>query len=52
MNQKSNETQQNGAELVVRMLEAQGVTHVFGIPGAKIAGMSRTRLSSLAVSAV
>jgi acetolactate synthase I/II/III large subunit len=36
MNQKSNETQQNGAELVVRMLEAQGVTHVFGIPGAKI----------------
>lgn len=25
-----------GAEVVVRMLEAQGVTHVFGIPGAKI----------------
>jgi acetolactate synthase I/II/III large subunit len=25
-----------GAELVVRMLEQQGVTHVFGIPGAKI----------------
>lgn len=28
--------QQNGAQLVVRALEAQGVTHVFGIPGAKI----------------
>src|SRR3954470_6378548 len=25
-----------GAELVVRVLEAQGVSHVFGIPGAKI----------------
>ena len=25
-----------GAELVVRVLEAQGVTHVFGVPGAKI----------------
>jgi acetolactate synthase-1/2/3 large subunit len=30
------ETKQIGAELVVRALEAQGVTHVFGIPGAKI----------------
>ena len=28
--------QQTGAKLVVRALEAQGVTHVFGIPGAKI----------------
>src|ERR1700734_1132250 len=28
--------QQTGAELVVRALEAHGVTHVFGIPGAKI----------------
>jgi acetolactate synthase I/II/III large subunit len=36
MNQKSNETQQNGAQLVVQALEAQGVTHIFGIPGAKI----------------
>lgn len=27
---------QTGAELVVRALEAHGVTHVFGIPGAKI----------------
>src|SRR6201997_4209848 len=27
---------QTGAELVVRALEAQGVTHVFGVPGAKI----------------
>jgi acetolactate synthase-1/2/3 large subunit len=27
---------QTGAQLVVRMLEAQGVTHAFGIPGAKI----------------
>jgi hypothetical protein len=30
------EPQQTGAKLVVRALEAQGVTHVFGIPGAKI----------------
>src|SRR6266404_4791429 len=29
-------TQQIGAELVVRGLEVQGVTHVFGVPGAKI----------------
>jgi acetolactate synthase I/II/III large subunit len=36
MNQKPNGTEQNGAQLVVRSLEAQGVTHVFGIPGAKI----------------
>ena len=36
MTDKSNETRQNGAQLVVRALEAQGVTHVFGIPGAKI----------------
>jgi acetolactate synthase-1/2/3 large subunit len=28
--------QQTGAQLVVRSLEAQGVTHAFGIPGAKI----------------
>jgi acetolactate synthase I/II/III large subunit len=28
--------QQTGAKLVVQTLEAQGVTHVFGIPGAKI----------------
>src|SRR6201987_2589930 len=27
---------QSGAELVVRALEAQGTTHVFGVPGAKI----------------
>ena len=26
----------NGAELVVQHLEAQGVRHVFGVPGAKI----------------
>ncbi len=31
MNKKSNETPQIGAQLVVRVLEAQGVTHVFGI---------------------
>src|SRR6202046_979748 len=27
---------QTGAQLVVRALEAKGVTHVFGVPGAKI----------------
>jgi TPP-dependent trihydroxycyclohexane-1,2-dione (THcHDO) dehydratase len=30
------ESQQTGARLVVRALEAQGVSHVFGIPGAEI----------------
>jgi acetolactate synthase I/II/III large subunit len=29
-------TAQTGAQLVVRALEDQGVTHVFGVPGAKI----------------
>src|ERR1700751_558303 len=29
-------SEQTGARLVVRALEAQGVTHVFGVPGAKI----------------
>src|SRR6201995_616666 len=29
-------TTQTGAKLVVRALEAQGVSHVFGVPGAKI----------------
>ena len=32
----STNPQQTGAKLVVRALEAQGITHVFGIPGAKI----------------
>jgi thiamine pyrophosphate-dependent acetolactate synthase large subunit-like protein len=36
MDKKLNETPQIGAQLVVRVLEAQGVTHVFGIPGANI----------------
>jgi len=29
-------TDRSGAEVLVRNLEAQGVTHIFGIPGAKI----------------
>jgi acetolactate synthase I/II/III large subunit len=32
----SSKLAQTGAELVVRALEAQGVSHVFGVPGAKI----------------
>jgi len=36
MNKSSNTTAQIGAQLVVRSLEQLGVTHVFGIPGAKI----------------
>jgi acetolactate synthase-1/2/3 large subunit len=36
MDMKVGTKQQNGAELVVRSLEAHGVSHVFGIPGAKI----------------
>jgi len=36
MNSSHDANAQTGAQLVVRMLEAQGVTHAFGIPGAKI----------------
>src|SRR5713101_2929217 len=36
MHKVLNKAQQIGAELVVRTLEMQGVTHVFGVPGAKI----------------
>jgi acetolactate synthase-1/2/3 large subunit len=32
----SNKLAQTGAQLVVRALEAQGVAHIFGVPGAKI----------------
>src|ERR1700746_2280002 len=46
MNDKSNGKPQSGAELVVRALEAQGVTHVFGIPGAKIDAVFNTLVHS------
>src|SRR5580704_4208024 len=36
MSRKPSIASQTGAQLVVRALEVQGVTHVFGIPGAKI----------------
>jgi acetolactate synthase I/II/III large subunit len=36
MHDTSKKAKQIGAELVVRALEARGVTHIFGIPGAKI----------------
>src|SRR6202007_3454869 len=36
MHKVVNKTQQIGAELVVRALGMRGVTHVFGVPGAKI----------------
>src|ERR1700754_1584172 len=36
MSDSLRKTAQTGAELVVRALEGQGVTHVFGVPGAKI----------------
>jgi acetolactate synthase I/II/III large subunit len=36
MSENARKTTQTGAQLVVRALEAQGVTHVFGVPGAKI----------------
>ena len=36
MNERLKDAQQMGAEVVVSALEAQGVTHVFGVPGAKI----------------
>jgi acetolactate synthase I/II/III large subunit len=67
MSKKPSVATQTGAQLVVRILEAKGVTHVFGIPGAKIdavfnalvdskiktvvADMNRTPPSSPAASA-
>ena len=36
MSENSRKDTQTGAELVVRALEDQGITHVFGVPGAKI----------------
>jgi acetolactate synthase I/II/III large subunit len=36
MSDKPNTAAQTGAQLVVRALEVQGVTHVFGVPGGKI----------------
>jgi acetolactate synthase-1/2/3 large subunit len=36
----------NGAEVVVRTLEAHGVNYVFGIPGAKIDGVFNTLVDS------
>ncbi|WP_407178648.1 acetolactate synthase AlsS [Bradyrhizobium sp. STM 3562] len=36
MDTRSRQTQQIGADLVVRTLESRGVTHVFGVSGAKI----------------
>jgi acetolactate synthase-1/2/3 large subunit len=36
MLEKAKTVSQTGAQLVARALEAQGVTHVFGVPGAKI----------------
>src|SRR6201986_410978 len=36
MSDNSKQQVRTGAKLVVSALEAQGVTHVFGIPGAKI----------------
>ena len=36
VNTDRSKSRQTGAKLVVRALEAQGVTHVWGIPGAKI----------------
>jgi len=36
MSDSTRKAAQTGAQLVVRALEAQGVTHVFGVPGAKI----------------
>jgi acetolactate synthase I/II/III large subunit len=36
MSENAQKATQTGSQLVVRALEAQGVTHVFGVPGAKI----------------
>src|SRR6202008_3356080 len=42
----SSKLAQTGAQLVVRALEAQGVTHVFGVPGAKIDKVFNTLVDS------
>lgn len=46
MSSKDGQTPRNGAELVVRTLEEQGVKHVFGIPGAKIDAVFDTLVDS------
>ncbi len=38
--------ERTGAELVVKCLEAHGVTHIFGIPGAKIDGVFNALVDS------
>ena len=47
MHKVLNKAQQIGAELVVRTLEMQGVTHVFGVPGAKIDAVFNASLTRL-----
>src|SRR6516162_10635544 len=42
----SSKKMQTGSQLVVRALEAQGVTHVFGVPGAKIDAVFNTLVES------
>ena len=39
-------TNMNGAEFLVKTLEAHGVTHVFGIPGAKVDSVFTALLDS------
>jgi thiamine pyrophosphate-dependent acetolactate synthase large subunit-like protein len=40
MSENARKTTQTGAQLAVRALEAQGVTHVFGVPR----GQNRRRI--------
>ncbi|MEJ0094727.1 MAG: thiamine pyrophosphate-binding protein [Methylocella sp.] len=46
MSKKSDGQPKNGAEVVVRTLEARGVEYVFGVPGAKIDGVFNALLDS------
>src|ERR1700739_3814021 len=46
MNDRSNRTHQNGGQLVVRSLEAQAVTQLFGLPCAKIDAVLETLVDS------
>src|ERR1700730_3115313 len=52
MHKVLNKTQQIGAELLVRTLEMQGVTHVFGVPGAKIDSVFNALVASTIKTAV
>ena len=52
MDAKTSTSSQIGAEIVVQSLEMHGVTHVFGVPGAKIDEEIRNEVPMMNVTAM